>query len=108
MSGPRGITGKGLVSIVLQQTQEDTSPGGQCNIEQASKRGCRAAILLSIKIGARQTHRWLSLIVVMTAVQQAGGQSGGPSESPSPKIPDTAFIGCKGTCNYTALKLQGK
>lgn len=108
MSGPWGMRGKDLAPIVLQKTQEGTSPGGQCNTEQASQRGCRAAILVSLKTGARQTHGWNSLILVMTAVQQAGGQTGGPSESPSHKIPDTAFPGHKRTCNYTALKLQGK
>lgn len=74
----------------------------------ASQRSCRAAILLSLRIGATQTHWWPSLILVMTAVQQAGGQTGGPSESSSHKIPDTEFLGHKGICNYTALKLQGK
>lgn len=103
-----GMRGKDLASIVLQQTQEDTSPGGQCNTEQASQRASRAAILVSLKTWDRQTHEWPSLILVMTAVKQAGGQTGGPSESPSHKILDTAFLGHKGTCNYTALKLQGK
>lgn len=56
MSGPWGMREKGLVSIVLQQTQEGTSPGGQCSTEQASQRGCRTAILASLKTGARQTH----------------------------------------------------
>lgn len=42
----------------------------------------------------------------MTAVQQAGGQTGEPSESPSHKIPEIAFLGHKGTCNYTALNCK--
>lgn len=108
MSGPWGMRGKDLASIVLQETQKGTFPGGQCNTEQASQRGCRAAILISLKIGATQIHWWPSLILVMTAVQQAGGQTGGPSGPSSHKIPDTAFLGHKETCNYTALKLQGK
>lgn len=109
MSGPWGMKAKGSsISCPIADTGRSSSPGGQCNTEQVSQKGCGVAILVSLKTGARQTHRWPSLILVMTTVQQTGGQTGGPSEASSHKILDTAFIGHKGTCNYTAQELQGK
>jgi len=87
---------------------KSSSPGGQCNTEQVTQRGCRAVILGSLNTGARQSHSWPSLILAITSLQQAEGQTGRPPEFSANKIPDIVFIGHKRTCNYTALKQQGK